>query len=234
MYILEGTIGAGKSTFLKLISNYLAEAHVVMEPVNQWQKTTTGESILTYFYSDPHRWAYTMEMLTMRSRLQEYLKQQQSPELVIMERSFYSGCYVFAYNCYLSGYLTELEWKLYLEWLTFLTVNTCKTPRGFIYLSVTPEVAYERIKKRNRNGEDSMPLEYIQAINKRYIDFLFNKNSIVPELKDIPVLVLTCDEEFETNSKLMHTHAQAVIEFIKQTNTYPKIKHQTAFESCTF
>lgn len=76
MYIVEGNIGAGKSTFLKLISKRLSHITVVFEPLHNWQNKVYGQSVLANFYKDPRRWAYTMETLAMACRVQEHLREQ--------------------------------------------------------------------------------------------------------------------------------------------------------------
>lgn len=38
IYIVEGNIGAGKSTFLKLLNDHLVNVSVSLEPVYNWQQ----------------------------------------------------------------------------------------------------------------------------------------------------------------------------------------------------
>ena len=38
MYILEGNIGAGKSTFLHLVKQQLPDISIALEPMDNWQK----------------------------------------------------------------------------------------------------------------------------------------------------------------------------------------------------
>ena len=147
MYIGEGNLGAGKTTFLKLIQERLPEIAVVFEPLHNWQSQVYGESILSNFYKDPQRWAYTMETLAMVCRVQEHLSEQENPNpFRLMERSIYSGHYVFATNGYQNGFLSELEWHVYLQWFNFLVTGRCKPPQGFIYLRTDPEVAYRVLR----------------------------------------------------------------------------------------
>jgi deoxyadenosine/deoxycytidine kinase len=216
MYIVEGNIGAGKSTFLKLVQTYLPHITVVFEPVHTWQNTTGDQSILANFYSDPHRWAYTMETQTLISRVQEHLKEQvHSNPFRLMERSIYSGHYCFATNSYRNGFLNELEWKLYLEWFNFLVTEKCKIPHGFIYLRTNPEVAYERIKKRNRYAENSINFEYIKQIHECHENFLVEKINILQELTEVPTLILDCNEEFELDKAYFMAHAQKMVTFMR-------------------
>src|ERR1700738_951766 len=103
MYIVEGNIGAGKSTFLKLLGDALPALTVIFEPLHNWQTTDHGSSLLEQFYTQPQRWAYTIEMLTLLSRTQEHRKRQAAhAPLAIMERSIYSGHYCFGKNSYRS------------------------------------------------------------------------------------------------------------------------------------
>ncbi len=220
MYILEGNIGAGKSTFLRMLAERIPTLRVRQEPVNNWQRQVYGQSLLTNFYQDPKRWAYTFETLTMICRVQEHLIEQQAANVtdVVVERSIYSGHYCFAKNSFMSGFLTPLEWQLYQEWFAMLTSDKITTPRGFIYLSVDPEVSYERIKKRNRYAEKSLSLGYLKQIHARHQEFLIAKKDVAPELAQIPVLTLNCNEEFEANSVNFDKHVSAVLDFFNMHN----------------
>lgn len=215
MYIVEGNIGAGKSTFLRLIQAYLPHIDVIFEPLHNWQGQVYGQSILSNFYQDPHRWAYTMETLAMTCRVQEHLREQENPHpLRLMERSIYSGHYTFATNGYKSGFMTKVEWELYLEWFNFLVTGHCKPPHGFIYLDVDPEVAYERIRKRKRPSEANITLDYIKQIDACHKAFLLEKKDVLAELKYVPVLLLDCNKEFEVDQSQFLAHAQSVADFM--------------------
>ena len=199
MFIIEGNIGAGKSTFLKLIKFYIQEAQVSFEPLENWNSKIQGESLLENFYKNPQRWAYTLETVTMIARLKEHLEnQKQNNPFIVMERSIYSGRYCFAYNDYLNGFLSDFEWQIYLELFDLLTKNIIKPPKGFIYLKVDPKIALQRINQRNRRGE-TIPLEYLEQINERHEEFLIKKINVIDQIKNVPVLVIDCDQSFETD-----------------------------------
>lgn len=218
MYIIEGNIGAGKSTFLKLTTQHLLYLSEVPEPQHNWQKQVYGQSLLANFYHTPHRWAYTTETLTMICRFKEHIREQANNNdqaIPLIERSIYSGHYCFAKNGYLKGYMTDLEWSIYNEWFTFLIPKQCQPPQGFIYLKVSPEIAYQRIKKRNRLTEKEITLSYLRQIEQRHEEFLINKENLLPELQRVPVLIIDCNKEFETNEKQLLQHIEAVDAFIK-------------------
>jgi deoxyadenosine/deoxycytidine kinase len=214
MYIVEGNIGVGKSTFLSLLGQNCPEIETVQEPVNDWAKNVSGESLLDSFYKDPKRWSYTLETLTMIYRTRDYIKEQSNtnPNRV-MERSVYSGHYCFAYNGFESGFFSHVEWEIYNKWVDFLLRNQCKPPKGFIYLKTSPEVCFERVIKRNRASEKSLSIEVLKKIDHFHDKFLIEKQNVFEELKKIPVLVLDCSDDFQENPEQMQNHIKKVKSF---------------------
>ncbi len=220
MYIVEGNIGAGKSTFLSLIEKHLSHIDVAHEPLHNWQKKVYGQSLLANFYQEPKRWAYSLETFAMICRVREHIKdQEQKNTNRVIERSIYSGHYCFSLNGYKNGFMSDTEWELYNQWFNFLIPQKCNAPQGFIYLRVSPDVAYQRIKKRNRLAEKKITFSYLQQIHQQHEAFLMDKVGILPELKQVPVLVLDCNEEFETNQEKLEEHFKALASFLEKTST---------------
>lgn len=215
MFIVEGNIGAGKSTFLKIISSYLPKLTTMLEPVESWHGKRNGASLLTNFIKDPYRWSYTMETFAMMKRVQAHVIDQQclDPYLVV-ERSIYSGHYVFSYNGYQQGFMSEKEWAMYTTFFEHLVPGHCQLPSGFIYLQVDPEIACERITKRSRDGEDGIPLEYLQQLHERHESFLIQKHEVMQGLQDIPVLVLNVNQDFESDNDHARSLAKQVGDFV--------------------
>lgn len=215
MFIIEGNIGAGKSTFLKLLHQHMPEIHVALEPVNNWQSEIQGQSLLTQFYQDPHRWSYTMETWALACRVREHRKDQAyTAAPLVVERSIYSGHYCFALNGYMSGFMTDVEWHAYNRFFETITQG-CQKPQGFIYLYVDPAIALKRIQKRNRTGE-AIPLDYLQAISDRHQEFLISQKQEIPTLKDVPVLMLDCSKELDTNESVFIDYCHQVRAFIQE------------------
>jgi len=218
MYIVEGNIGAGKSTFLKLIEQRYPHISIALEPIHNWQSSEYGQSLLSNFYTAPERWAYTLETLTMMCRVREHLSEQQHKNpLRIMERSIYSGHYCFAQNGYEHNFMSDIEWKMYNQFFQFLIPNKCRAPQGFIYLRVDPEVSFERIQRRNRDGEQTISLDYLRQIHAKHESFLVAHKKSNPYIAITPVLILDCNEEFEADEFKLQEHLQKVNEFISRT-----------------
>jgi len=175
---IEGNIGAGKSTLLNFIKENI-ECNISQEPVDEWEKI----NLLDNFYKDISRWSFTFQMNCFISRTQ---KVDNLPEGVnIIERSIMSDR-IFAKNCYKNDQMTKIEYDIYLKWSKWLYEKLSKKIKNIIYLRSTPQVSYERIKMRNRNGESDIPLEYLEQIHKLHDEWLLDND-------DINILVIDAD-----------------------------------------
>lgn len=213
MYIVEGNIGVGKSTFLRLLHDYDPSIEIVLEP-----QAIAERSLLDHFYKNPERWAFTLETLAMACRTREHTREQEHLYTRrVIERSVYSGHYVFACNGYASGYFTPAEWAVYQQWFDFLVKRMCALPQGFIYLKATPETCFKRVQHRARSSETGLTIEYMHCIDQRHFDFLENHN-VFTELARVPVLILDCNQDFEQHPELFLGHVEAVQAFLLQTS----------------
>lgn len=210
MIIVEGNIGAGKSTFLKNLAQYSDHFDIAQEPVDSWHKKEDGSNLLENFYKNPHRWAYTLETFAMAARLQEHIKHAKNKKPIIIERSIYSGHYCFAKNDYLAGYMTEIEWELYQQWFNTIIASFATPPKGFIYLKVAPEIALERIKKRNRVGEENITLDYLKEIEKRHEEFLVQKIDILQNISAVPVKIFDVNQLWYEQQGIENIIAQTI------------------------
>ena len=210
--IVEGNIGAGKSTFLTIVKKYL-DLDIIYEPHDRWQNVGGQHNLLELFYSDTKRWAYAFQTYAFVSRVvaQEKAKKESSKSL-LFERSVYSDRYCFAKNCYEMGTMTALEWTLYKEWFSWLVETHVSPPDGFIYLKASPEKCLERIYKRQRSEERNVPFEYIEKLYTKHEDWLIKKIDLIENISKVPVLVLDCEQDFQQEESVQMKMAQLVIE----------------------
>ncbi len=216
LIILEGNMGAGKSTMLRLLKN-IPQVSIIPEPTDKWQQVGTSGNLLDLFYKDTHRWAYTFQSYAFLTRVHAILQQQleQSDKAVhILERSIYCDRFCFARNCYDLGTMSAIEWNVYREWFLWISENSVPRPQGFIYLRTSPEVAYQRITRRHRSEEAAVPLSYVQRLHERHEDWLIHAAEPLESIKDVPVLVLDCDQDFEHDAAQAARHLAAITSFI--------------------
>ena len=204
---VEANIGSGKTTFLDILKdNY----NTIKEPLDEWLKLTDGkENILDKFYKDPDRWAYTFQMETFMSRIQS-IKENEIKDINIIERSIYTDMNCFASLAHENGHIQELEWKLYKKWFNWLDDSFDVKADGYIYIKTDPKISYNRIAKRSRTEESSIPLKYLEQVNQKHQQWLNSTKT--------PVLILDGNQEFESNNLIIDTWKEDINEFIKKLN----------------
>lgn len=206
MYFLEGNVGTGKSTFLKKLRD-IPDVNIIFEPVDEWvsiKNKDSGKNLLEEFYSDQERWAYTFQSIAFRTRINNIVRAP-GDKINIMERSMFTDRNVFAKTCYENAKMTDIEWADYTSWFDWLTKSFNVNPSGYIYLRAEPDVSYDRVKIRNRGGEESIPLEYLKSLHDKHDDWLLNETN---------VLVLDVNEDFENNPAKLSEMVIKVLNFV--------------------
>jgi deoxyadenosine/deoxycytidine kinase len=99
---------------------------------------------------------------------------------------------------------------LYTEWIIahdhHCHDHTIQHPEGIVYVRVSPEIAYTRIKKRALPSESDITLDYIQQIYQQKEElFIENKNNPL-EIQHLPVLVLNGNIDFQTDFSQFYNH----------------------------
>ena len=195
--IIEGNIGVGKSTFIKLFANQFKNSVVVDEPVDMWTqiKNESGDNILGIFYSDIERWAYTFQNIAYVTRMMkiEDKIRENKYEYIFLDRSLGTDKNVFEKMLYDDKKIKEVEHQSYNLWESFYTKYVRpEINNTIIYLRAEPEISYERIKKRGRVEEQNISLEYLQKLHKYHEAWLNSDDK-----KN--VIIVDCNKEFETD-----------------------------------
>jgi len=222
--VIEGNVGSGKSTFLKLIQNYF-NAQIVFEPHQKWQHEDSEQNLLGKFYTDTQRWAYTFQTYAFVTRIvtQEEHAKRNPYAVQFLERSVFSDRYCFAKNAHEQGHMNMLEWKLYTEWFSWLVEGYVPKPTAFIYLQVDPKVCFKRLQKRDRAEEANVSLEYLEQLHVKHEQWLLKKEGIADYLYDVPVLTLAAGGEFESERDVLEKHVAQIEIFL---NTISRISQE--------
>ena len=177
IYALEGNIGAGKSTIMKIISNQFHDVEFVEEPVNQWQNLN-GCNLLNAFYSDPKRWGFSFEFYSMLTKIQALLKAADSDKpIIIIERSILSNK-VFMDLSNDLGKLDKMEYAMLINTYNFYLENIYPQIAGIIYLDTPVDECIRRITKRNRGEECTIEKSYLNSIKEK-MDEMCNSSTMI-------------------------------------------------------
>lgn len=174
---IEGNIGSGKTTLLsKLKEKYADNKNIVFlkEPVDDWATITDidGVTMLEKFYGNQKEYAFPFQMMAYISRLALFKNtiKENPGAIIITERSLNTDREVFAKMLYDTGFIELVNYKIYLKWFdTF--ARDCPISK-VIYVNTDPQICFDRIKKRSRTGESSIPLDYLENCHKYHEDML--------------------------------------------------------------
>lgn len=226
IFSIEGNIGSGKSTLVDILkdsfsSNYqdnkstINQKNIIFmqEPVNEWlniKDEKTNETILSKFYKDQIKYGFSFQMMAYISRISMLKKLvKENPEaIIICERCVLTDKNVFAKMLYDDGKIESVNYQIYLKWFDEFIEDIPIT--GLVYVKATPEKSYERVLKRDREGE-TIPLGYLSNCSTYHDNWIDNT--------DANVLILDANKDFNKTK----TDYEDWIHIIKKFITYNSI-----------
>lgn len=203
--VLEGNIGAGKSTFLKYINELTDDSLCVLgEPLGTWTETN-GINLLELAYKDPKRWSSAFQSFAIITMSEMHMKKSTKP-VKVMERSVFSTRYCFTEAHHRKRNIDDINMLVVDRTFNFIMDHFPVTVDLIIYIRTTPNVAWERLKKRNRIEEKSMSFDYLQLLHKLYDDWLIRqkfpvaaKVIIIDGNRSLIHMIEELDHELEKN-----------------------------------
>ena len=167
MYIaVAGNIGSGKSTLTRLLAHHYGwEARYESVEENPY---------LEDYYRDIHRWSFNLEVFFLKERFRDLLAIEQAKKTIIQDRTIYEGVYVFMQNNKEMGNLSDRDYETYME-LFEQMMSVVRPPDLLIYLKASVPHLVGNIQLRGREYEQTMQLDYLENLNRRYDDFIYNK-----------------------------------------------------------
>ena len=177
---IDGNIGSGKSTLVADLKERFGDAKNIcflQEPVDLWNtiKDENDVTILENYYKDQMKYAFTFQMMAYISRLSMLKKEinKNKYDIIITERSTNTDRYVFAKMLYDEKKIDKIQYEIYLKWFDEFISEIPQIE--VIYIRTFPHVAHERVKKRAREGESVIELEYLKRCHEYHENWLMKK-----------------------------------------------------------
>jgi len=169
--VIEGVIGAGKTSLARMLCERL-QSQLVLEEVEE-------NPFLKDFYRDRARFAFQTQMHFLFSRYQQQRDLRQTDlfsEKLVADYLFQKDRIFASLN------LADRELALYERLVGWLELDVIR-PDIVVYLQAHPDVLMERIARRNRPFEKDMDRDYISRLSDAYNHYFFHYT-------DTPLLVV--------------------------------------------
>lgn len=163
MIIIEGIIGAGKTTLSNELHQKIPRSKIFHEPVGE-------NPYLERFYGNPKRWALEMQYFLMAHRYKMHVKaveeEWSTGVTTIFDRSIY-GDRAFADVLYGFDHIDELGYGSYMQHRECME-RQLLIPQQVIYLEVSVDTALNRIQSRGRECERGITRDYLERLSEAY------------------------------------------------------------------
>ena len=173
----EGNIGAGKSTLTKKIAEDY-NAKLILERF-------ADNAFLPKFYEDQARYAFPLEMSFLADRYQQFT--DDTSQFDLFKKFMVSDYDIFKSLIFAKITLQKEEFGLYRKVFNFM-YKEVKKPDLYVYLYQNTKRLVENIKKRGRDYEQNISTNYLEKINRGYLDFMKShphQNTLIINLEDL-------------------------------------------------
>lgn len=172
---VEGPIGVGKTSLARLLAAEF-NGRLILEEVED-------NPFLARFYEDAEKYALPVQLYFLLTR---YNQQRTLSQQDLFTQTTVSD-YLFAKDrIFAAQNLAPDELDLYDKVYRLLDERMVK-PDLVVFISARIEVLAERLRRRNRDFERDISMEYLEQISAAYRDFFFYYD-------DAPLLVVETSE----------------------------------------
>ncbi len=175
--VIEGNIGAGKTTFSKMIAED-QQAKLFLERFHD-------NPFLPKFYDDKKRYAFPLELSFLADRHQQLVEDIGQFDLfrkfAVADYDFYKSL-IFAQVT-----LQKDEYQLFKR-LFEVMYRELPKPDLYVYFYQTTDRLLENIQKRGRDYEQSIDADYLKTIHQGYMQFIRQQNYLNTKVIDLSKL----------------------------------------------
>lgn len=173
---IEGNIGAGKTTLAARIAEDF-NAKLVLERF-------ADNPFLPKFYKDQNRYAFPLEMSFLADRYQQL--SDDLSQFDLFKDFVVADYHIFKSLIFAKVTLQEDEFRLYKTMFDIIYKEMPK-PDLYVYLYQNTDRLLQNIKNRGRSYEQEIPAEYLDKINRGYLDYIKSQtdlNVLVIDISD--------------------------------------------------
>ncbi|MBO4874774.1 MAG: deoxynucleoside kinase [Bacteroidales bacterium] len=165
--VIEGNIGAGKTSLSKLIAER-KKGKLFLEQYAE-------NPFLPKFYENPERYSFPLELSFLADRYNQLKNNLSSFDLfneLIVSDYFFMKSLIFSAHT-----LQDDEYRLYRQ-LFDIIYSTLPKPDLYVYLHKSTDLLLKNISKRGREYEKNISDEYLKGIETGYFNFFKQQNQM--------------------------------------------------------
>jgi len=160
---IAGNIGCGKTTLTRMLSEHYG-----------WQpryESVSDNPYLSDFYADMERWAFNLQIYFLNRRFKEVVEISQTDDIIVQDRTIFEDACIFAPNLHDQGMMSDRDFNNYKD-LFDLMMSLVELPDLMIYIRSSISTLVSQIQKRGREYEQTMRLDYLQGLERRYEEWI--------------------------------------------------------------
>lgn len=171
---IEGNIGAGKTTLASKIAQDF-NAKTVFERF-------ADNPFLPKFYKDQNRYAFPLEMSFLADRYQQL--SDDLAQFNLFKDFIIADYHIFKSLIFAKVTLQEDEYRLY-KTLFDIIYKEMPKPDLYVYLYQNTDRLLQNIKRRGRSYEQDISVDYLDKINKGYLDYIKSQTNLKVLIIDV-------------------------------------------------
>ena len=164
---IEGNIGAGKTTLAEKIAQDF-NAKTVFERF-------ADNPFLPKFYKDQNRFAFPLEMSFLADRYQQL--SDDLAQFDLFKDFIVTDYHIFKSLIFAKVTLQDDEFRLY-KTLFDIIYKEMPKPDLYVYLYQNTDRLLQNIKRRGRSYEQDIQGDYLDKINKGYLDYINTQTNL--------------------------------------------------------
>lgn len=162
---VAGNIGVGKTALTEVMGtdpNWTP----VYEKVDE-------NPYLMDFYNDMRQWAFNLQVFFLSRRFEQLQRIEDLDGSVVQDRSIYEDAQIFARNLYEMDLMSGRDFESYTRLFGIMT-SYVSPPTLLVYLRASVPTLVDRIRKRGREYESAIRLEYLERLQDHYEHWIEN------------------------------------------------------------
>ena len=157
--VVEGALGAGKTTLAKMLAERLS-CKLVLDAPNPFTAT---------FFEDMDKFAFQLQVFSLLNR---YHQQKDILQVDLFSQGVMADYLFASEHIFAELHLNEEEFVLYDKLLRTMNVQA-PIPDLVIYLQSKPHALHDRLQSDPALGGQDIPLDYLEDLTRAYNEYFF-------------------------------------------------------------